>query len=67
MSTPILITFIVYFIILLAIGLYFYRKSTRIEDYLLGGRQMGPQWDEQIMADFEQVANETKVYLKKKN
>ncbi|MHC4323768.1 MAG: sodium/proline symporter PutP [Planctomycetota bacterium] len=41
MSFPTLITFIAYFIILLGIGLFFYRRSTRIEDYLLGGRGMG--------------------------
>jgi sodium/proline symporter len=41
MSTPTLITFIAYFVILLAIGFCFYRKSSSIEDYLLGGRGMG--------------------------
>ena len=41
MSTPTLVTFIVYFILLLGIGFYFYRKSVSIEDYLLGGRRMG--------------------------
>jgi sodium/proline symporter len=41
MSTPTLITFVVYFVVLLGIGLYFYRKSVSIEDYLLGGRGMG--------------------------
>jgi len=41
MSTPTLITFVAYFIILLAIGFCFYRKSAGIEDYLLGGRGMG--------------------------
>jgi len=40
-SMPTLITFIVYFIVLLGIGVYFYRKSVSIEDYLLGGRGMG--------------------------
>ncbi len=40
-QTPALITFIVYFIFLSAIGIYFYRKTTRIEDYLLGGRGLG--------------------------
>jgi sodium/proline symporter len=40
-SIPTLITFVVYFIVLLSIGLYFYRKSVSIEDYLLGGRGMG--------------------------
>ena len=43
MSIPTLITFVVYFIVLLGIGLYFYRKSVSIEDYLLGGRGMG-EW-----------------------
>jgi sodium/proline symporter len=41
MSIPTLITFIAYLIILLAIGFFFYRKSSGIEDYLLGGRNMG--------------------------
>ncbi|MHC4616703.1 MAG: sodium/proline symporter PutP [Planctomycetota bacterium] len=41
MPTPTVITFAVYFIFLLGIGFYFYRKSVSIEDYLLGGRGMG--------------------------
>ncbi|MHC4098770.1 MAG: sodium/proline symporter PutP [Planctomycetota bacterium] len=41
MSTSTLVTFIIYFILLLGIGFYFYRKSVSIEDYLLGGRRMG--------------------------
>lgn len=41
MSIPTLITFVVYFILLLGIGFCFYRKSASIEDYLLGGRGMG--------------------------
>jgi sodium/proline symporter len=41
MSVPTLVTFIIYFILLLGIGFYFYRKSVSIEDYLLGGRGMG--------------------------
>ncbi len=41
MSTPTLITFIAYFIVLLGIGFFFYRRSANIEDYLLGGRGMG--------------------------
>src|SRR6056297_1644318 len=36
-----LITFVVYFIALMGIGWYFYRKTVNIEDYLLGGRNMG--------------------------
>lgn len=34
-------TFVVYFIFLLAVGGYFYRKTGDVEDYLLGGRNMG--------------------------
>ena len=41
MSNPTLITFIAYFILLLGIGFFFYRRSASIEDYLLGGRGMG--------------------------
>jgi sodium/proline symporter len=41
MSIPTLVTFIAYLVALLAIGFCFYRKSTNIEDYLLGGRGMG--------------------------
>jgi sodium/proline symporter len=41
MSNPTLITFIAYFIVLLGIGFFFYRRSSSIEDYLLGGRGMG--------------------------
>jgi len=41
MSVPTLVTFIAYFIVLLGIGFYFYRRSANIEDYLLGGRAMG--------------------------
>ncbi|MFQ6035523.1 MAG: sodium:proline symporter, partial [Sedimentisphaerales bacterium] len=41
MSIPTLVTFIIYFIFLLGIGFYFYRRNVSIEDYLLGGRGMG--------------------------
>ncbi len=34
-------TFIAYFIVLLSIGFFFYKKASNIEDYLLGGRGMG--------------------------
>jgi len=40
-ETATIITFIVYLIFLLSIGYYFYRKTTKIDDYLLGGRGMG--------------------------
>jgi len=41
MTTPTTITFIAYFILLLGIGFYFYRRNESIEEYLLGGRGMG--------------------------
>lgn len=40
-SLPTLTTFILYFFFLLWVGIYFYRKTTSIDDYLLGGRNMG--------------------------
>ncbi len=41
MPVGILVTFVVYFVFLLGIGFYFYRRNVSIEDYLLGGRGMG--------------------------
>lgn len=41
MSWPILLTFVVYLAVLTAIGFFFYRKNSNLEDYLLGGRGMG--------------------------
>ena len=41
METPIVITFVAYFIGLTGIGLYFWHKNRSVEDYLLGGREMG--------------------------
>jgi sodium/proline symporter len=41
MSIATLVTFGAYFVVLLGIGLCFYRRSASIEDYLLGGRRMG--------------------------
>ncbi|MFC1669828.1 sodium/proline symporter PutP [Spirochaetota bacterium] len=38
---PTLATFIFYLIFLSAIGIYFYRNTKNIEDYLLGGRSLG--------------------------
>lgn len=39
---PAVVTFVVYFIILMIIGSYFYTRTKSVEDYLLGGRAMGP-------------------------
>ncbi len=40
-DTPSLVTFIVYLVLLMAIGVYFYRTTVNLEDYLLGGRGLG--------------------------
>jgi len=36
-----LVTFAVYFIFLTTVGIFFYRRTSSIEDYLLGGRGLG--------------------------
>ncbi len=36
-----IITFVIYLVFLMTVGLYFYKKTNNIEDYLLGGRGMG--------------------------
>ncbi|PAF47215.1 sodium/proline symporter [Helicobacter sp. 12S02232-10] len=42
LSFPIVTTFIIYALIMLYIGFYFYRKNETTEDYFLGNRTMGP-------------------------
>ena len=41
MTTETTVTFVVYFVLLLGIGFYFYWRNASIEEYLLGGRGMG--------------------------
>jgi sodium/proline symporter len=41
MTTATVVTFVLYFLLLLGIGFYFYRRNESIEEYLLGGRRMG--------------------------
>lgn len=41
MSTPILVTFLVYIFGMVLIGLVAYRSTTTLGDYILGGRRMG--------------------------
>ncbi len=36
-----IITFVLYFVFLMTLGLYFYRRTNTVEDYLLGGRRLG--------------------------
>ncbi|GAB4073788.1 sodium/proline symporter PutP [Barrientosiimonas marina] len=42
METSTLITFIVYLIFLLIIGVVMYRRTSDLSDYVLGGRKLGP-------------------------
>ena len=42
MQTEILISFIGYMIVMLAIGFYFYFKTSDLSDYVLGGRGLNP-------------------------
>lgn len=41
-NLPILITFSAYLIAMLAIGFWAYKKTDNVDDYILGGRTMGP-------------------------
>ena len=38
----VLVAFILYFVFVLAMGTYFYRRTKSIDDYVLGGREMNP-------------------------
>ena len=40
MKTSILITFFIYFILVIGIGLYFYKRLDNIKEYFLGGRNL---------------------------
>ncbi|WP_284141374.1 MULTISPECIES: sodium/proline symporter PutP [unclassified Virgibacillus] len=42
MSQATLITFIVYLLVMLFIGIYMYRRTNNLSDYVLGGRKLGP-------------------------
>lgn len=41
MQTPTLITFVVYLAGMLVIGIYFYKRTNSLSDYILGGRSLG--------------------------
>lgn len=42
METPVLISFSLYMLVMVAIGLYFYFRTDDLSDYVLGGRGLGP-------------------------
>ncbi len=42
MQTPVIISFVLYMVVMVAIGLYFYFKTSSLSDYVLGGRKLGP-------------------------
>lgn len=38
----VLSAFVVYLLVMLSIGVYYYRSQQRLSDYILGGRTLGP-------------------------
>ena len=42
METPVLISFVSYILVMVAIGVYFYFKTDNLSDYVLGGRGLNP-------------------------
>lgn len=42
MSTTVLISFGIYLMLMLAMGIYFYRTTSNLSDYILGGRSLPP-------------------------
>ncbi|MCU1715942.1 sodium/proline symporter PutP [Pseudomonas sp. 5P_3.1_Bac2] len=40
-NTPMLVTFVVYIALMVLIGLFAYRRTTNLSDYILGGRSLG--------------------------
>ncbi len=42
METPVLVSFSLYMILMVGIGVYFYFKTDNLSDYVLGGRGLGP-------------------------
>ena len=42
MDILVLLAFIIYFVLILSIGFYFYKRSHNMEDYILGSRRMNP-------------------------
>ncbi len=41
-STPTLVTFCIYLVLMMALGLVAYRVTNNLSDYILGGRRLGP-------------------------
>ena len=39
---PVLVVFLIYTVLMLTIGYYFYSKDDSLEDYFLGGRSLNP-------------------------
>lgn len=42
MEVPVLISFSLYMLVMIGIGVYFYFKTDDLSDYVLGGRRLGP-------------------------
>ena len=41
-QTSVIVAFALYLGLMMYIGIYYYRKSKNLSDYILGGRQLGP-------------------------
>lgn len=48
-NMTVIVTFILYLGLMLGIGLYFYKRTNNLSDYVLGGRKLGP-WGTSISA-----------------
>jgi sodium/proline symporter len=42
MQTPVIISFVAYMLVMIGIGVYFYFKTNDLNDFVLGGRSLGP-------------------------
>ena len=49
-QTSVIVAFALYLGLMMYIGIYYYRKSKNLSDYILGGRQLGP-WITSMIAE----------------
>ncbi len=42
LGSPLFITFFIYLVIILFVGIIAYRRTHNLDDYILGGRKLGP-------------------------
>jgi Na+/proline symporter len=58
--------FIVYFLLMLGVGVFFYRKNRNIEDYYVGGRFIAGLFEWPLMAMMGTVLYCLRVWLSKR-